>query len=187
MNFLLTSAAVLWTAAVLASAAPVRSPQDPIGQKPAGGIPECKEMKKTASGLEYGILKEGRKEPSPGKDDMVEVHYTGWLTDGTKFDSSRDRGEPTSFGVSQVVKGWTEGLQLMTPGAHFKFVIPAELGYGADANGKIPANSVLVFEVELLKVTAMPKFRGAGKEQKTLPSGVKYEVVKEGTGAKITD
>jgi FKBP-type peptidyl-prolyl cis-trans isomerase len=143
-------------------------------------------MKKTASGLEYGVLRKGRDEPSPTKDDMVEVHYTGWLLDGKKFDSSRDRGAPTSFGVSQVVKGWTEGLQLMTPGAHFKFVIPAELGYGAQAAGSIPPNSTLVFEVELLKVVAMPKFRAGNPEvQKATESGVKYEVIKVGTGPQL--
>jgi FKBP-type peptidyl-prolyl cis-trans isomerase len=151
--------------------------------KPAG-IPDCDGSKKTASGLEYCVLKPGRKEPSPTADDMVEVHYTGWLTNGTKFDSSRDRGEPTSFGVGQVIKGWTEGLQLMTPGAHFKLTIPAELGYGAQAAGSIPPNSTLVFEVELLKVIAMPRWQPADpKAQQALASGVKYEVRKPGTGA----
>ena len=185
---LVTAAAVLWTAALPAATSPTASLQDPTpAPAPAAGIPECKDMKKTPSGLEYGVLKEGRKEASPGKDDVVEVHYTGWLTDGTKFDSSRDRGVPTSFGVSEVVKGWTEGLQLMTPGAHFKFVIPAELGYGAQSQGKIPANSTLVFEVELLKVTSMPKFPPAGKDRKDLADGVKYEVTKVGTGAQVSD
>lgn len=184
MKFLQASAAVLLCTAALSAS----SVSCPLGQEPTpqGGIPECKEMKKTASGLEYGVLRPGRDEPSPTKDDMVEVHYTGWLTDGKKFDSSRDRGSPTSFGVSQVVKGWTEGLQLMTPGAHFKFVIPAELGYGAQAAGSIPPNSTLVFEVELLRVIAMPKFRPAKPDaQKTTESGVKYEVVKVGTGAQV--
>lgn len=182
-SFLPCAVAALCAASALAATVPSGSLQKPAAQQPAGGIPECKDMKKTASGLEYGVLREGRKEASPGPDDMVEVHYTGWLLDGTKFDSSRDRGEPTSFGVSQVVKGWTEGLQLMTPGAHFKFVIPAELGYGARAAGKIPPNSPLVFEVELLKVTPVPKFRPAGKQQQTVGDGVKFEVVVVGTGA----
>jgi FKBP-type peptidyl-prolyl cis-trans isomerase len=184
MMSLLSCAVAALCAAVLPLPSPQSpAPQSPAPQQPAGGIPECKDMKKTASGLEYGVLREGRKEASPGPDDMVEVHYTGWLLDGTKFDSSRDRGEPKSFGVGQVVKGWTEGLQLMTPGAHFKFVIPAALGYGERAAGKIPPNSTLVFEVELLKVTATPKFRPAGKQQQAVGDGVKFEVVKVGTGA----
>jgi FKBP-type peptidyl-prolyl cis-trans isomerase len=158
-----------------------------LAQAPQG-IPECKEMKKTASGLEYGVLRAGRNEPSPGKDDMVEVHYTGWLTDGTKFDSSRDRGEPTSFGVGQVIKGWTEGLQLMTPGAHFKLVIPPEIGYGsAGAGGAIPPNATLVFEVELLKVVAMPKYAAPDAKALRDVSGVKCEVVAEGKGPVVGD
>jgi FKBP-type peptidyl-prolyl cis-trans isomerase len=142
-------------------------------------------MQKTASGLEWGFLKKGGDEPRPGVDDVVEVHYTGWLTDGTKFDSSRDRGQPASFPVSGVIKGWTEGLQLMTPGARCKLVIPGDLAYGAAGSPpKIPANATLVFDVELLKVTRMPKFRPASPDaQKSLASGVKYEVVKVGTGA----
>jgi FKBP-type peptidyl-prolyl cis-trans isomerase len=191
MKCLLAAVALSWAGTVPAASSPVACPsgiQDPA-PKPAdqqGGIPECKDMKKTASGLEYGVLKKGREEASPAPDDLVEVHYTGWLTDGTKFDSSRDRGQPTSFPVNQVIKGWTEGLQLMTPGAHFKLVIPADLGYGAQAAGKIPPNSTLVFEVELLKVTSMPKFRaakGVVEETKTTAGGVTYEVVKEGAGA----
>lgn len=185
--FAAVAVAVLGAPAVFATV-PACFLQDPApaGQGQGGGIPECKDMQKTASGLEYGVLKAGREEPKPGPDDMVEVHYTGWLTNGTKFDSSRDRGEPATFGVGQVIKGWTEGLQLMTPGARFKLVIPAELGYGAGGAGTIPPNSTLVFDVELLKVTAMPKFRPAGKEQKELPNGVKIEVVKAGTGAAVT-
>jgi len=192
---LLAAVALSWAGTVPAAAtSPVfpAATQDPAPEKQdkQAGIPECKEMKKTASGLEYGVLRKGRDEPGPAADDVVEVHYTGWLQDGTKFDSSRDRGATTSFGVSQVVKGWTEGLQLMTPGAHFKFVIPSELGYGAQGagGGKIPPNSTLVFEVELIKITAMPKFRPSkGEEQKTTASGVTYEVVKEGAGSAVAE
>lgn len=157
--------------------------QDPA-QKPQG-IPECKEMQKTASGLAWGVLNKGGDEAPPTAEDVVEVHYTGWLTDGTKFDSSRDRGEPTRFPLNGVIKGWTEGLQLMHPGARYKFVIPPELGYGADgAPGAIPPNATLVFDVELLKVTRMPKLRPANPDkQKTAPDGIKYEVVQAGTGA----
>jgi len=185
---ILTLCACLLGAVVSTEAAATSSPaaQDP--DKPAG-IPECKEMQKTASGLEWGFLKKGREEAGPAADDVVEVHYTGWLTDGTKFDSSRDRGQPASFPVNGVIKGWTEGLQLMTPGARCKLVIPGELAYGAEGRPpKIPANATLVFDVELLKVTRMPKFRPAtSSAQKTLASGVKYEVVKAGSGDQCTE
>jgi FKBP-type peptidyl-prolyl cis-trans isomerase len=150
-------------------------------------IPECKDTKKTASGLEYCVLKPGKTdEAGPGPSDFVEVHYTGWLTTGKKFDSSRDRNQPTSFRLDQVIKGWTEGLQLMTPGARFKFTIPPELGYGEQDKGVIPPNSTLVFDVELLSIKRMPAFRPASAEgQKTTESGLKYEIVKKGKGDKV--
>jgi FKBP-type peptidyl-prolyl cis-trans isomerase len=149
-----------------------------------GGIPECEVMNTTDSGLQWGVLKKGSDQPSPTADDAVEVHYTGWLTDGTKFDSSRDRGSPAKFPLRNVIKGWTEGLQLMSPGARFKFVIPGDLGYGAAGSPpKIPANATLVFDVELLKVVRMPKMRPANPDaQKTTESGIKYEVVAPGSG-----
>lgn len=149
-------------------------------------IPECENVQTTASGLQYCVLKKGSTDqPSPRATDMVEVHYTGWLTDGKKFDSSRDRGEPTRFALNGVIKGWTEGVQLMTPGAVFKFVIPPALGYGSVDQGVIPPNSTLVFEVELLRVIAMPKLPAANAEaQQALPSGFRYEICRPGTGVK---
>ena len=172
-------------AAAAASPASFPRPQDPATKPaPQGGIPECKEMTKTASGLAYGFLQKGREEAAPSATDFVEVHYTGWLTDGTKFDSSRDRGKTATFGVGRVVKGWTEGLQLMTPGARCKFVIPPDLAYGPDGRPPvIPANATLVFDVELVRVLAMPKMRAAVAEaQKTTDSGLKWEIVTEGKG-----
>ena len=131
------------------------APQDPAPAK-TGGIPECKEMKKTASGLEYGFLTKGSgAEAAPRAADEVRVHYTGWLTDGTKFDSSRDRGQPFSFplGKGRVIKGWDVGVAGMQVGGRRNLTIPPEEGYGAaGAGGVIPPNATLVFDVELLKI-----------------------------------
>lgn len=111
-------------------------------------------VKTTASGLQYEVVKAGEGE-KPTAADTVTVHYTGTLTDGTKFDSSHDRGEPISFPLNGVIPGWTEGVQLMSPGAVYKFAIPSALGYGAREAGSIPANSILLFEVELISVKKM--------------------------------
>ncbi len=107
----------------------------------------------TESGLQYIVLKEGTG-AKPTTSSKVKVHYHGTLIDGTVFDSSVDRGEPTEFGVTQVIKGWTEGLQLMKEGAKYKFFIPSDIAYGANPRpgGKIKANSTLIFDVELLEV-----------------------------------
>ena len=106
---------------------------------------------KTESGLLYKIetSAEGEK---PKETDTVQVHYKGTLTDGTQFDSSYDRGEPATFPLNRVIPGWTEGVQLMPVGSKFKFVIPPELAYGDQDTPSIPANSTLVFEVELIKI-----------------------------------
>ncbi len=106
----------------------------------------------TESGLQYQVLTEG-KGAKPTAADKVKVHYTGTLLDGTKFDSSVDRGEPAEFGVGQVIKGWTEGLQIMPVGSKYIFWIPAELAYGEQGAGAdIKPGSTLKFEVELLDI-----------------------------------
>ncbi len=108
--------------------------------------------KTTASGLRYITEKEGTG-ASPVATNQVTVHYTGTLLDGKKFDSSVDRGQPATFPLNQVIKGWTEGLQLMKVGGKTKFIIPPDLGYGAaGAGGVIPPNAWLIFDVELLDV-----------------------------------
>ena len=110
-------------------------------------------VKTTASGLAYKVVKEGTG-ATPGPEDVVEVHYHGTLMDGTVFDSSVERGQTISFPLNRVIKGWTEGLQLMKVGGKTKFVIPADLAYGdAGAPPKIPGGATLVFEVELFKVS----------------------------------
>ncbi len=106
----------------------------------------------TESGLRYEILTEGEGD-SPGPSSRVKVHYSGTLADGTVFDSSRERGQPAVFGLNQVIKGWTEGLQLMKPGALYRFVIPSDLAYGdSGAGSAIPAGATLTFEVELISI-----------------------------------
>jgi FKBP-type peptidyl-prolyl cis-trans isomerase len=106
----------------------------------------------TESGLQYEVLKEGTG-AKPTATDKVRVHYHGTLIDGTVFDSSVDRGEPATFGVSQVIKGWTEALQLMPVGSKWKVFIPSELGYGErGAGGNIGPNEALIFEMELLEI-----------------------------------
>ena len=106
----------------------------------------------TESGLQYIVMKEGTGE-KPTAASKVRVHYHGTLIDGTVFDSSVERGEPTEFGVTQVIKGWTEGLQLMPVGSKYKFFIPQDLAYGFQQRGeKIKPFSALVFEVELIDI-----------------------------------
>ena len=106
----------------------------------------------TDSGLQYEVIEAGDG-PKPGPDDTVEVHYRGTLVDGTEFDSSYNRGETVSFGVGQVIPGWTEALQLMPVGSKYKLVIPPELGYGAGGAGQaIGPNAALIFDVELISI-----------------------------------
>lgn len=109
-------------------------------------------VKTTESGLQYIVVKEGSGK-SPKEESTVKVNYTGKLIDGTVFDSSEKSGKPAEFQVNRVIKGWTEGLQLMKPGAKYKFFIPQELAYGANGAGqKIKPYSTLIFDVELLEV-----------------------------------
>ena len=109
-------------------------------------------VKATESGLQYKIIEEGEG-ASPKATDNVTVHYTGTLTDGTKFDSSVDRGQPATFPLNGVIKGWTEGVQLMKPGAKYRFFIPQDLAYGERGSPpKIPPYSTLIFDIELIKV-----------------------------------
>lgn len=134
---------------------------------------------KTATGLEYTITAKGNgKKAASG--DKVKVHYTGKLLDGTKFDSSVDRGQPFDFklGTGQVIKGWDEGIALLQEGDKVTLKIPAELGYGAQATGSIPANSTLIFDVELIEVSQAPKpWDIKGKKIEKTASGLEYVIL----------
>lgn len=137
--------------ATATAAATAMAAQQPEAPAPLGAPGD---MFTTASGLQYRIVASG---PAGGRSptvmDTVSVHYRGMLTDRTVFDSSIDRGQPATFGVSQVIPGWTEALQMMKPGDQWVLYIPARLAYGSRAVGdKIPPNSDLVFQVALLQV-----------------------------------
>jgi FKBP-type peptidyl-prolyl cis-trans isomerase FklB len=108
-------------------------------------------VKSTASGLQYKVITEGTG-PKPAETDKVKVHYHGTLTDGTVFDSSVDRGEPATFGVTQVIRGWVEALQLMPVGSKWTLYIPSDLAYGPQGPPSIGPNQVLVFDVELIEI-----------------------------------
>jgi len=115
----------------------------------------------TESGLQYELITEGTG-PMPGPDDQVEVHYRGTLVDGTVFDSSIDRGETVTFGVSQVIPGWTEALQLMPTGSKWLLAIPSDLAYGAGGAGQvIGPDSALIFEVELIAIPSQAAASGS--------------------------
>lgn len=135
------------------------------GKKFLENFKKEKDVKTTPSGLAYKVIRSG-KGKSPKATDVVEVHYHGTLIDGTVFDSSVDRKKTIKFPLNRVIRGWTEGLQLMKEGGKFKFVIPPELAYGErGAPPKIPPGATLMFEVELFKVEAAKEPKKAPKKK----------------------
>ncbi len=182
-----TSAApTVATATPTAAAAPSTDPK--ALPAPADVATAPADAKKTASGLATKILTPGKGKEHPQDADSVKVHYTGWTSDGKMFDSSVVRGEPTSFGVTQVIAGWTEALKLMVVGEKRRMWIPAKIAYGETARPGYPAGQ-LTFDVELLEITAPPKPPETPKDVAAPPadakktaSGLAYRVVKKGTG-----
>ena len=135
-----------------AAAAEMANVNEAAGQEFLAENGKRPEVTTTASGLQYEVLAEGAGQ-SPAASDQVVVHYTGKLIDGTVFDSSVERGEPATFGVTQVIPGWVEALQMMKPGAKWRVFIPSNLAYGPQgAGGVIGPNATLIFDVELLSV-----------------------------------
>jgi peptidylprolyl isomerase len=148
-----------------------------------------KDAQKTASGLSSKVLQKGKGDKHPGPSDIVEVHYTGWTTNGKMFDSSVARGQPATFPLDRVIKGWTEGVQLMVIGEKRRFWIPGNLAYGdRPLRPGMPAG-LLVFDVELLSIKEAPKPIPAPKDVAAPPPGAKktasglaYVVQQKGKG-----
>lgn len=137
-------------------------------------------VKVTDSGLQYKVISEG-KGKKPTAADVVKVHYKGSFADGTVFDSSYDRGQPVEFPLGQVIKGWTEGLQLMPVGSKYEFVIPAALAYGTQAPANIGPDRALIFEVELLDTMTAEEAQAAQEAKMKAAQEAKMEAVKKAT------
>ncbi|AWM42492.1 peptidylprolyl isomerase [Gemmata obscuriglobus] len=159
------------------------------------GSPDDPGLKELTPGVKYRDIKAGVGEECPAGAE-VKIHYTGWLVDGTQFDSSKDRGQPAQFKLAGLIKGWQEGIPGMKPGGIRKLVIAPDKGYGSTSKGKIPANSTLIFEVELIEVMSQKNVTtGPGKPMsdgsnggtddpglKDIGEGLKVRDLKEGTG-----
>jgi FKBP-type peptidyl-prolyl cis-trans isomerase len=163
---------------------PPKPAADPKAPADVKAVPA--DAEKTASGLASKQLSPGTGTDKPAAADTVTVHYTGWTTDGVKFDSSLDRAQPAKFPLNQVIKGWTEGLQLMTVGEKRRFWIPGGLAYGDTPTRPGAPAGTLVFDVELLGFDKAPEVppdvAEAPKTAKKTKSGLAYRVLKKGTG-----
>jgi peptidylprolyl isomerase len=178
-----TSAAPAPTTAAAAASAATSDPK--AIPAPADVATAPADAKKTASGLATKVLTAGKGTVHPKDVDQVKVHYTGWTSDGKMFDSSVARGEPTSFGVTQVIAGWTEALKLMVVGEKRRMWIPAKIAYGETARPGYPAGQ-LTFDVELLEIVSPPEtpkdVAAPPADAKKTASGLAYKVLKKGTG-----
>ena len=166
---------------------PVPAPNDIPAPPDVAAAPA--DAEKTESGLASKVLTPGTGTVKPGARDTVEVHYTGWTTDGKMFDSSVKRGRTASFPLDRVIKGWTEGLQLMVEGEKRRFWIPGNLAYGDTPSRPGAPAGTLVFDVELFKVTKAPEppkvpedVAAAPKDAKKTQSGLAYKMLQPGTG-----
>ncbi len=190
----LMTAAVMVAIPTFARSEPTPNAKAPAAAEPVAAQPEMKmpetpadvaaapaDAVKTPSGLSSKVLKAGTGDKKPTAADTVTVHYSGWTTDGKMFDSSVKRGEPTSFPLGQVIKGWTEGLQLMVVGEKRRFWIPEDLAYGPVVEGSGRPGGMLCFDVELLEIKELAKVPADAKKT---AGGVAYKITKEGTGDK---
>jgi len=174
---------------------PVKTAEPPPAPPKPNAIPAPDDVaappadaKKTASGLASKVLTPGKGKDHPKDGDKVKVNYTGWTKTGTMFDSSVTRGEPATFGVNEVIPGWTEALKLMVAGEKRRVWIPAKLAYGEQSQMGAPSGD-LTFDVELLEIVAAPKppdvpedVKAPPKSAKKTASGLAYRVLKPGTG-----
>ena len=156
-------------------------PEKIMPETPADVAAAPADSEKTESGLASKVLNAGTGDKKPTAADTVTVHYSGWTTDGKMFDSSVSRGEPTSFPLGGVIKGWTEGLQLMVEGEKRRFWIPEDLAYGPVVEGSGRPGGMLCFDVELLEIKEAPK---PPEDTEKTADGVAYKVTKEGEGEK---
>ena len=190
MNFITKSLrAIIPSAAGLALAISIPARAETVmPETPSDVAAPPADAAKTASGLASKVLQAGKGDQHPAAADTVTVHYSGWTTDGKLFDSSVKRGQPASFPLNGVIKGWTEGLQLMVEGEKRRFWIPAGLAYGENPGGGRPGG-LLVFDVELLAIKQAPKPPAVPEDVAAAPdsaektaSGIASRVLAKGTG-----
>src|SRR5215467_7814015 len=158
-----------------------QEPRQSVATPPPDVAAPPADAAKTPSGLASKVLTPGTGKTHPGKADIVTVHYTGWKTDGTMFDSSVLRDKPSSFPLDRVIAGWTEGVQLMVEGEKRRFWIPEALAY----KGAREPKGMLVFDVELISILGTPPdVKAAPSDAKRTASGIAYKVLKPGSGGK---
>jgi FKBP-type peptidyl-prolyl cis-trans isomerase len=165
------------------------APPPPAPAAPADVAAAPADAKTTDSGLASKVVFKGKGGAHPGPHDRVTVHYTGWTTDGKSFDSSVTRGEPSTFPLDSVIKGWTEGLQLMVKGEKRRFWIPGDLAYGDTPKQPGKPAGMLVFDIELVNFVYVPEppevpadVEAAPKDAKRTASGLSYRILKHGKG-----
>jgi FKBP-type peptidyl-prolyl cis-trans isomerase len=171
----------LTVALLMAIPLSAQEPKQSVATPPPDVAAPPADAAKTATGLASKVVTPGTGKTHPGKTDIVTVHYTGWKTDGSMFDSSVLRGKPASFPLDRVIAGWTEGVQLMVEGEKRRFWIPEALAY----KGAREPKGMLVFDVELLSILSTPSdVKAAPSDAKRTASGISYKVLKPGSGGR---